>query len=100
MDAMEELILFFKPAQYRDGVVHHGLHDVDWLKAPLEGWVALDVALILAQSRGAYHVELTARQSGLDHVGHLHRALRSARAYHGVDLINKQNNFAFGALNF
>ena len=100
MHPVEELILLLQSAQYCDRVVGAGLQHVDRLEAPLEGRVALDVLLVLAQGGGADDVQVAARQRGFEHVGGVHRALGGARAYHRVYLVYKEDYFALGALDF
>ena len=74
--------------------VHVGLAHVDGLEAALEGRVLLDVLLVLVQGGGAHAAQLAAGERGLQHVRGVHRALGRARAHHGVQLVDEEDDVA------
>src|SRR5215218_6688071 len=57
------------------GVVHGGLAHQDRLEAALQGGVLLYVLAVLVDGGRPDDVQLAPRQSGLEHVGGIHRAL-------------------------
>ena len=75
------------------------LVDEHRLEASLEGRVLLDVLAVLVQGRGADGVQLAAREHRLEQVGGVHGALRRARADHGVQLVDEQDDLALGVLD-
>ncbi len=44
-------------------------------------------------------LQLTARQGRLEHIRGIHRALSRARPHYGMQLIDEEDNFPFGALH-
>ncbi len=91
-DAVMHFVAFFEPAQDGDGVFHRRLIDQHLLKTPLERRVLLDVLAILVERGRADAMQFAARQGGLQHVAGVHRALGLARAHHGVQLVDEQND--------
>src|SRR3990167_3122432 len=98
--AVEKLVFFFKPAQNGCGVVKSRLQNMHRLEAPLECGVALDVLLVLAQSRRTYDMQVASRQCRLQHIARVHRALGGAGPYHRMYFIDEQQYLAFRALYF
>ena len=88
------LIALAQPAQDADGVLDAGLADVHRLEAALQRCVFFDVLAIFVERCCANRVELAAGQHWLQHVAGVHGAFRRARADHGVQLIDKQNDLA------
>ena len=78
---------------------HVGLAHVDRLEAALEGRVLLHVLLVLVQGGGAHAAQLAAGERRLQHVRGVHRALGRARAHHGVQLVDEQDDVALGLLD-
>jgi hypothetical protein len=86
-------------AQDRDGVLDRGLIHQHRLEAPLERGVLLDVLAVLVERGGADAVQLAAREQRLEHVAGVHRALGLAGADDGVQLVDEQDDAAFGLLH-
>ncbi len=97
--AVVDLVLLLEAAQDADGRSHVGLTDVDGLEAPLEGRVLLDVFLVLVQRRRADAAQVAAGQGRLQHVRGVHRSLGRARAHHGVELVDEQDDVAVRLLD-
>ena len=72
-----------------DGLVHQHR-----LEAALQGGVLLDVLAVLVERGGADAVQLAARQHGLEQVAGVHGAFGLARAHHGVQLVDEQDDLA------
>ena len=70
----------------------------DRLEAALERGVLLDVLAVLVEGGRADAVELAAGEHGLEQVAGVHRALGLARADHGVQLVDEEDDLALGAL--
>ena len=77
-----------------------GSLDQDRLEAALEGGVLLDVLAVLVERGGADAVQLAAGQHGLEHVGGVHRAFGGAGADDGVELVDEEDDLAFGLGDF
>ena len=92
---MVHLVTLLQAAQDRDGVLHRRLVHQHLLEAPLERRILLDVFAVLIERGGADAVQLAAREGGFQHVARIHRALRFARAHHGVQLVDEQDDLAF-----
>ena len=45
-------------------------------------------------------MQFAARQHGLEQIARIHGAFGFARAHHGVQLVDKENDLAFGGLHF
>ncbi len=88
-------VLFLQPAQDRDGVFHARLAHEHLLEAALQRGILLDVLAVLVQGGGTHAVQLATRQRRLEHVARVHRAIGLARADHGVQFVDEQNDLAF-----
>ena len=97
MHTMEKLVFFLKAAEDRNRVLKRRLRDVDRLEAPLEGRIALDVPLVLAQRGRADEAHVAARQRRLQHIRSVDGAFGRSGAYHGVYLVHEKNYLAVGA---
>ena len=62
--------------------------------------VLFDVLFVFIERGGADGAQFAARERGLQHVGGIHRAFRSAGADKSVQLIDKQDDLAFGFRRF
>ena len=93
--AMVHLVALLQTAQDGDGVLDIGLLDQHLLESTLQGGVFFHVFAILVQRGGAYAVELTSRQRGLEHIAGIHRTFGLARTDHVVDFIDEQDDIAF-----
>src|SRR5919198_1523820 len=86
------LVALLQAAQDVDGFAHRGgLHD-DGLEASLQRAVLLDVAPVFVQGRGPNDLHFTARQSRLQHVGGIYRALGGTCPDEGVQLVDEQDD--------
>ena len=86
------LVALLQPAEDGDGVLDGRLVHQHRLEAPFERRVLLDVLAEFVQRRRADGVQLAARQHRLEHVAGVHRALGRARADHGVQLVDEQDD--------
>ncbi len=91
-DAVVGLVALFQAAEDGDGVLDRGRLDHHRLEAPLERGVFLDVLPVLVEGRRADEVQLAPRQHRLEHVGGVHGAFRGARADHGMELVDEEND--------
>jgi hypothetical protein len=90
------LVALAQAAQDADGVFDRRLADHHRLEAPLERRVLLDVLAVFVERGRPDRVQLAARQHRLEHVGGVERALGRARADDGVQLVDEQDDLAFG----
>src|SRR6476660_4916854 len=88
------LVSLLQAAKDGDGVFDTRLADENWLEAPLQRRIFLDVLLILIERCRADRAKLAARKRRLEEVARVHCALGLARADDGVQLIDEQNNLA------
>src|SRR3989441_6271252 len=63
--AVVNLVALLEAAQNGDRVLDRRLAHIHGLEAPLEGGVLLDVLAVLVEGGGTHHVQLAARESGL-----------------------------------
>ena len=96
---MVDFVLFLEAAQDSDGVVKARLTDVNWLKAPLQRCVLLDILAVLGQRGGTNHMEFAARQGRFEHIAGVHTAFAFASADHGVNFIDEEDDLAGSFLN-
>ncbi len=86
------LVRAAKTFQDADGILSGGLVDLDRLETALQRRVLLDLA-VLVERRGTDHVQLAARQAGLQDVSGIHRAFTgTARADHRVHLVDEDDD--------
>ena len=90
-----QLVFFFQAAQNRDRIFHCGLGDKDRLETTGERCVLFDMFAIFVERGGANAMQLTARQSGLEQIGRIHRTICLAGTNEGVHFINEENNAPF-----
>ena len=93
------LILGLDPGKNLDGVLHGGFPYLHLLEAAFQGGVLLNVFPVFVERGGAYGLELTPGEGGLDDVGGVHGAFRGAGAYDGVQFIDEEDDVAV-LLNF
>ena len=86
---MVDLVSVAQSAQDRDRIFDARLIDENRLEASLECGVLLDVLAILVECRGAYRVQLTARQHGLEQVRCVDAAFGGACANYGMKLVDE-----------
>ena len=96
---MVDFVAFAQPAQDGNGVLHRGLIHQDGLEAALEGGVFLDMPAVFVQRGGSDAMQLAARQHGFEEIAGVHGAFGLARAHHGVQLIDEEDDFAVGGLH-
>ena len=92
---MVDFVALLEAPKDRDRVLDRRLIHQDFLEAPLERGVLLDVLAVFIERGGADAVQLAARERGLQHVAGVHRALGLAGAHHGVQLVDEQDDLAF-----
>ena len=95
-----QFVLLLDAAQDGDGVFHAGFADKYRLEAPRQGGVLFHVLAVLVQRGGADTMQRPARQFRLDEVGGIHCPVRLAGADQRVHLIDEQDHFAGGGLDF
>ena len=96
---MVNLVPLPQTAEDGDGVLDGGLIDQHLLETTLERRVLLDVLPILIEGGGADASELTAAEHRLEEVTGVHAsaaAAAAARADHGVDLVDEEDDAAVG----
>ena len=96
LHAVMDLVALAQAAQDRDRVLDGRLADQHRLEAALERRVLLDVLPVLVERRRADGVQLAARQHRLQHLRRVHRALGRAGADDRVQLVDEQDDLAFG----
>ena len=99
LDAVVDLIPFLQTTQDRDGVLDGRLVDHDRLETAFQRGVLLDIFAVLIKRSRTNAVQLAAGQHRLEQVAGIHRAVSLARTDDGVQLINKEDDFALGLLD-
>ncbi len=94
-DAVVNFVALLQAAQDRDRVLDRRLADEDFLEAPLQRRVLLEVLAIFVERGRADAMQLAARQRRLEHVAGVHRAFGFARADHRVQLVDEQDDLPF-----
>ena len=97
---MVDLVALPQSAQDADRVFHGRLVDLHGLEPPFERRILLDVLAVLIQRGRADRVQLAARQHRLQQVGRVDRSFRGARADHGVELVDEQDDAALAVCDF
>ena len=100
LHAVVDLVALAQPAQDADRVLDGRLADEHRLEPPLERGVLFDVLPILVERRRPNRVQLAARQHRLEQVGGIDRSLRRAGADDGVQLVDEEDDAAFGVGDF
>ena len=95
LDVVVRFVALLQSAKDRDGVFHRRLVHQHFLEAAFERGVLLDVLAVFVERGRADAVQFAARERGLEHVAGVHRAFGLARADHGVQLIDEQDDLAF-----
>ena len=95
-DAVVLLVIDADALDDLDRIQQGRLLDLDGLETALERGIFLDIFAVLGKGGRADDLHLTAGERGLHDVGSIHRAVRIAGTYDGVDLVNKQNDVAGG----
>ncbi len=92
---MVHLVALFQAAQDGDGVLFTRLIDLHTLKASLQRRILFDVLTVLVKRSRADAMQFSTSQCRLEHIARVHRALSLAGAYHGVQLVDEQDDPAF-----
>ena len=100
MHAVEDLVLLLEATQDRDGVLDSRLADHHGLETTRERRVLLDVLAVLVERGRADRMQVATGERRLEDVAGVHRALGGTRAHDGVELIDEQDDLAFGLLHF
>ena len=91
--AVMDLVLLLQAAQDGDGVLHRGLAHQDGLEPAFERRILLDVLAVLVQRGRADGMQLAARESRLQHVARIQRAIAGGSGAHdGVQLVDEQDD--------
>ena len=93
-DVVVRLIPLAQAAKNRNRILDIGLADVDDLEAPLQRCVFLDVLAVLVQRGCANRPQFAARQGRLHHIAGIDRALSSACAHQGVQLVDEEDDLS------
>ncbi len=99
VDAVMVFVAGAQPVQHLNCLFHRRLVDKDRRKAALQRAVAFDVLAVFVQRGRAHALQLAARQGRLEHVAGVHSALCGAGADDGVQLVDKEDDLALGALD-
>ena len=94
------LVALFQSAQDGDGVFGRGFVDEHRLETTLEGFVLLEILLVLFEGGGTDAAEFAARQGRLENVGRVHGAFALAGAHEGVDFVDEEDDTPFGGRHF
>ena len=83
------LILFAESAQNRNRIVNGRLSAVDLLEPPLKSRVFFYILAVFVERCSTYRTESTARQSGFQKIGRIHRAFSGSRADNRVQFVDE-----------
>ena len=98
--AVEDLVLLLEATQDRDGVLDGRLGDHNGLETTGERRVLLDVLAVFVERGRADRVQVATGERRLQDVAGIHGTLGGTRAHDGVELIDEQDDLAFGLLDF
>ena len=97
---VEDLVLLLEATQNRDGVLDGRLGDHNGLETTGERRVLLDVLAVFVERGRTDRVQVAAGERRFEDVAGVHGALGGTRAHNGVELIDEQDDLAFGLLHF
>ena len=100
MHAVEDLVLLLEATQDRDGVLDGGLTHQNGLETTGKRRILLDVLAVLVERGRADRMQVATGERRLKDVAGVHGALGGTRAHDGVELIDEQDDLAFGLLDF
>ena len=92
---MVDFVLFLQATQNRYRGFHRRFTNDDFLETTLQRGIFFNVLAVFVQGGRAHAMQLTARQSRLEHIASVHRTFGLARTDHGVQLVDKDNRLAF-----
>ena len=95
LDAVEDLIAGFQTTQDGDGILDGWLLHEDGLEPALECGILFDILPVFVQRGRADAVQLASGQH-LQEIARVHRAFGLAGTYDGVQLVDEQDDAAFG----
>ena len=87
---MENLISLFETAQDSNRIFKSRLFYHNRLEAPFQSGVFLNVLSVFIKRCRTYAMQLSPRQHGLQYIARVHSAVRLARAYYQMQLVDKQ----------
>ena len=99
LDAVEDLVSRFQTTQDCNRILNRRLLDQNGLEPALECRVLFDILPVFIERRCADAVQLAARQHRLEEVAGVHRAFGLARADNGMQLVDEEDDSAFGFLD-
>ena len=99
-DAVMDFVALAQAAEDGNGVFDRRLIDQNGLEAAFESRVLFDVLAIFVERGRADAVQFAAGQHGLEQVAGVHGAFGLAGADDGVQLVDEENDAAFGRLDF
>ncbi len=91
---MVVLVFLFKSTQDGDGLRRAGLVHHHLLETALQGFVLLEIFLVLVEGSGADGAQFASRQRRLQDVGRVHSAATPARTDQGVYLIYEEDDLS------
>jgi len=94
------LVAIPQTAQHLDGVFDAWFFHIDRSKAAFKRGIFLNVLVIFIAGCRADALQIAARQSWFEHIRGIHGALRRPCSNHGMQLVNKQDHFTVGFLDF
>ena len=97
---MVHFVFFLQASQNCNGGLDTGLTHNDFLEAPFKRRILFNEFSVFIQRGRSHTMQLSPRQSGLEHIAGIHRTLGLSCAYHGMELVNENDGlpFIFGQL--
>ena len=96
---VEHLVALLKATEYGYRVLRRGLVYHHGLEPALQGGVLFNILPVLVEGGGPDAVQLAPGQHGLQEVARIHGPLGLARAYDGMQLVDKQQDAALRLLH-
>ena len=97
---MVNLIPLFQSTQNGDGILHAWLGNQHRLESSFQSGILFDILAVLVEGGRTDTVQLAAGKHWLEQVARIHRAFGLAGAHDGVQLINKEDDFALALFDF
>ena len=95
-NTMVHFVAGFETTQDADGIFHGGLIHQDGLETAFQGGVFFNIFTVFVEGGGAYQMQFTPREHGLEHVAGVHGALCRAGTDDRVHLVDEQDDFTLG----
>ncbi len=99
-DLVVGFVLGTEPVQNLDGIFGVGRIHHDGLETAFQGRVLLDILAVFVDGGGTDALELASGQRRLENVGGVQAAFGAARAYDGVEFVDKEDNGTVHTLEF